>query len=110
MTEKLKSKLRRLIAELPQLILLITLILVARSTFADHYFVPTGSMEYTLMPGDRVFVDKSAYGFRIPFTNLDLVKRDSVGRGEIVIFDSPRDGTRLIKRIVAVGGDQVEME
>ena len=110
MTEKHTGKMRRLIAELPQLILLITLILAARSTFADHYFVPTGSMEYTLMPGDRVFVDKSAYGFRIPFTNRDLIKRDPVGRGEIVIFDSPRDGTRLIKRIVAVGGDQVKME
>ena len=110
MTEKIKSKMRRVLAELPQLILLIALILAARSTFADHYFVPTGSMEYTLMPGDRVFVDKSAYGFRVPFTNLDLIKRDPVGRGEIVIFDSPRDGTRLIKRIVAVGGDRVEME
>jgi signal peptidase I len=72
--------------------------------------VPSGSMEYTLMPGDRVFVDKSAYGVRIPFTNIDVIKRDSVGRGEIVIFDSPKDGTRLIKRIVAIGGDQVEMQ
>ena len=90
--------------------LLIALIMAARSTFADHYYVPSGSMEYTLMPGDRVFVDKTAYGVRIPFTNLDMVKRDPVGRGEVVIFDSPRDGTRLIKRIVAVGGDQVEMQ
>lgn len=62
------------------------------------------------MPGDRVFVDKTAYGLRVPFTNLDIIKRDPVGRGEVVIFDSPRDGTRLIKRIVAVGGDQVEMQ
>ena len=70
----------------------------------------SGSMEYTLMPGDRVFVDKSAYGFRIPFTNIDVVGRDTVGRGEVVIFDSPRDGTRLIKRIVAVGGDTVALQ
>lgn len=98
-----------LIAEVPQLLLLLGLILAARSTLADHYFVPSGSMEYTLMPGDRVFVDKSAYGFRIPFTNIDVVDRDPVGRGEVVIFDSPRDGTRLIKRIVAVAGDTVSM-
>lgn len=109
MMEIIESKARKLLAELPQLLLLVVFILAARSTFADHYFVPTGSMEYTLMPGDRVFVDKSAYGFRIPFTNQDIVDRDPVGRGEIVIFDSPRDGTRLIKRIVAVGGDQVEL-
>jgi signal peptidase I len=110
MTENQASKTRKLISELPQLILLIALIMAARSTFADHYYVPSGSMEYTLMPGDRVFVDKSAYGVRIPFTNIDVIKRDPVGRGEIAIFDSPRDGTRLIKRIVAIGGDQVEMQ
>ena len=109
MTTIEKSKLRKLIAELPQLILLVALVMAARSTFADHYYVPSGSMEYTLMPGDRVFVDKSAYGVRIPFTDVDVVRRDSVGRGEVVIFDSPKDGTRLIKRIVAVGGDRVEM-
>jgi len=93
--------------ELPSLLLLLAFIMVARSSFADHYFVPSGSMEFTLMPGDRVFVDKSAYGLRIPFTNIDLIDRNSVGRGEIVIFDSPRDGTRLIKRVVAVGGDSI---
>ena len=93
--------------ELPSLLLLLAFIMVARSSFADHYFVPSGSMEFTLMPGDRVFVDKSAYGLRIPFTNIDLIDRNSVGRGEIVIFDSPRDGTRLIKRVIAVGGDNI---
>jgi len=110
MTEIQKSKFRKLTAELPQLILLVALVMAARSTFADHYYVPSGSMEYTLMPGDRVFVDKSAYGVRIPFTDVDVVRRDPVGRGEVVIFDSPKDGTRLIKRIVAVGGDRVEMQ
>jgi len=99
-----------LTTELPQLLLLFTLIMAARSTLADHYFVPSGSMEYTLMPGDRVFVDKSAYGLRIPFTNVDILDRDAVRRGEIVIFDSPGDGTRLIKRIIAISGDLVSMQ
>jgi len=96
-----------LITELPHFVLMIALVMAARSTSADHYYVPSGSMEYTLMPGDRVFVDKSAYGVRIPFTNIDVIKRATVGRGEIVIFDSPKDGTRLIKRIVAIAGDRV---
>lgn len=82
-------------------------ILAARSTLADHYHVPSGSMEYTLIAGDRVFVDKRAYGFRIPFTTIELTQGARVQRGDIVIFDSPDDGTRLIKRIVAVGGDEV---
>lgn len=109
MTIKAFVENNKFIKELPQLLLLLVLILAGRSTLADHYYVPSGSMEYTLMPGDRVFVDKLAYGMRIPFTNVDIVSRDSVGRGEIVIFDSPRDGTRLIKRIVAVGGDEIAL-
>ena len=87
--------------------LLVVGILAGRSTLADHYYVPSGSMEYTLIPGDRVFVDKRAYGVRIPFTGIELTQGEPIRRGDIVIFDSPRDGTRLIKRIVAVGGDDV---
>lgn len=85
-------------------------ILAARSTLADHYYVPSGSMENTLFAGDRVFVDKRAYGYRLPFTNIDLVETNPVRRGDVVVFDSPRDGVRLIKRIVAVGGDRVVIE
>ena len=64
-------------------------------------------MEPTLLPGDRVVVDKRSYGLRVPFTDLSVTRGEPVRRGEVVIFDSPRDGTRLIKRIVAVAGDQV---
>lgn len=92
-----------------RLSLLVAVIFAGRSALADHYYVPSGSMEYTLVAGDRVFVDKAAYGYRFPFTGIELVDRDRVVRGDVVIFDSPRDGKRLIKRIVAVGGDRVEL-
>ena len=82
-------------------------ILAGRSSLADHYVVPSGSMEHTLYPGDRVVVDKRAYGLRVPFTRFELADGDPVRRGDVVIFDSPVDGTRLIKRIVATGGDKV---
>ena len=101
------SRLRRIVRESAGFILLLLGLLAVRSTLADHYYVPSGSMEPTLMPGDRVVVDKVSYGLRVPFTSLRVVEGDSVDRGEVVIFDSPRDGTRLIKRIVAVGGDEV---
>jgi signal peptidase I len=84
-------------------------LLVARSSFADHYVVPSGSMERTLFPGDRVVVDKRAYGLRIPFTLVKLTHGDAPARGDVIIFDAPDDGTRLIKRIVAVGGDLLEV-
>lgn len=83
------------------------LILVARSTLADHYHVPSGSMEPSLMPGDHVLVDKAAYGYRLPFTQRVLWPADAPRSGDVVIFDSPADGVRLIKRVVAVAGDVV---
>ncbi len=105
----MKTKKTWLRSELPQILLIIALILAARSSLADHYYVPSGSMEYTLLPGDRVLVSKLAYGLRLPFTTIEFGSGAAVERGDVVIFDSPRDGTRLIKRIVGIGGDTVSI-
>lgn len=91
------------------LLVMLVLLTVARTSFANHYTVPSGSMEYTLMPGDHVAVDMSAYGLRIPFTETTLIERGQPQRGDVVVFKSPVDGTRLIKRVVAVGGDRVSV-
>lgn len=100
---------RALLRELASLLLIVMLVTFARSSVADHYYVPSGSMEYTLQPGDRIFVDKTAYGFRFPLTKLDLFGAKTPGRGDVAVFDSPTDGTRLVKRVVAIGGDRVEL-
>ena len=84
-------------------------LLVARSSFADHYLVPSGSMEQTLFAGDRVVVDKQAYGLRVPFTLVKVTAGGRPQRGDVIIFDAPDEGTRLIKRVVAVGGDLLEV-
>ena len=101
------DRLRRVAREVLVLSVLVTGILAGRSVLADHYYVPSGSMEQTLHVGDRVFVDKRAYGVRLPFTSIKLTAGRGVKRGDVVIFDSPLDGKRLIKRIVAIGGDTV---
>jgi signal peptidase I len=99
------SVMKRRIREYLPLVLVALCLLAARSSLADHYIVPSGSMERTLLPGDRVIVDKRAYGLRVPFTLTKLTAGSHPARGDIVIFDSPADHLRLIKRIVAVGGD-----
>lgn len=106
----LKQRVTRVVREGLILGLLIVGILAGRSTLADHYYVPSGSMENTLFAGDRVLVDKRAYGYRLPFTEHEIVTTGSVRRGDVVIFDSPKDGVRLIKRIVAIGGDRVVIQ
>jgi len=81
----------------------------ARSALADHYYIPSGSMEYSLRVGDRVLVDKITYGLRVPFTEIEILEGRSPERGEIVVFDSPESGVRLIKRVVGVAGDQLTL-
>lgn len=96
-------------SEVFPMLAILLLMTVARSSFANHYYVPSGSMEYSLMPGDRVVVDMTAYGLRVPFTSIEVVPRDKPTAGDVVVFDSPVDGVRLIKRVVAIGGDTVDL-
>jgi signal peptidase I len=81
----------------------------ARSSLADHYHVPTGSMIPTVEIGDRVLVNKLAYGLRVPFAGGSLVRFGGPVRGDVVVLESPENGDTLLKRVVAVPGDTVEV-
>ena len=80
-----------------------------RSALADWNDVPTGSMKPTIEEGDRVVVNKLAYDLKIPFTTVEVFKWADPQRGDIVVLFSPVDGTRLVKRVVGVPGDKIEM-
>jgi signal peptidase I len=81
----------------------------ARASLADHYQVPTGSMEPTVVPGDHVCVDKRAYGLRAPLAEGYLTTWGGPARGDVVVLRSPETSDVLLKRVVAVPGDQVEV-
>lgn len=80
-----------------------------RSAIADWNIVPSGSMNPTIIEGDRIFVNKLAYGLRVPFTTWYVGQWAEPAHGEVVIFRSPADGERLVKRVVAVAGDTVQL-
>lgn len=80
-----------------------------RSSLADWNSVPTGSMKPTILEGDRIFVNKLAYDLKVPFTTWHLAEWANPKRGDIVVFYSPEDGTRLVKRVVGLPGDVVEL-
>lgn len=82
-------------------------LLVTRASFADHYTVPSGSMEPTVHVADHVVVSKAAYGLRLPFTGHYLLGPRTPDRGDVVVLSSPEDGKVLLKRVVATGGDRV---
>ncbi|MDR3390980.1 MAG: signal peptidase I [Sulfuriferula sp.] len=82
---------------------------VFRTAIADWNPIPSGSMRPNLLEGDVVFVDRLAYDIKIPLTDIIVAHIADPKRGDIVTFSSPTNGTRLIKRIVALPGDRVEM-
>jgi signal peptidase I len=84
-------------------------LLAARSSLADHYVVPTGSMIPTVAIGDRVLVNKLAYGLRVPFSSHNVATFQAPAHGDVVVLDSPEDERTLLKRVVAVPGDNVEV-
>lgn len=86
------------------------LLLTFRSAWADWVHVPTGSMNPTILEGDRLLVDKHVYGVRVPWTLVHLTDGRDPMRGEIVVFDSPADGTSLVKRVAAVPGDVISLD
>ncbi|MGA2220596.1 MAG: signal peptidase I [Verrucomicrobiia bacterium] len=91
--------------------LLIAVAIVAplRSVVADWNDVPTGSMRPTILVGDRILVNKLAYDLKVPFSNIRLSTWSDPQRGDIIVFRSPADGKRLVKRVAAVPGDVIEM-
>ena len=80
-----------------------------RTALADWNPIPSGSMRPTLLEGDVVLVNRVAYALKIPLTDVAVLRLGEPRRGDVVTFTSPRDGMRLIKRLVAVPGDTVEM-
>ena len=100
---------KKALHEIKVFLVMILVISSLRSALADWNDVPTGSMKPTIQEGDRVVVNKLAYDLKVPFTMIELAKWSDPKRGDIVVLFSPEDGVRLVKRVVAVPGDRIEM-
>lgn len=106
-----KGRLRKLWQDWGKPILVILVLLMSfRSAIADWNDVPTGSMKPTILEGDRIFVNKVAYDLKVPFLGWRIVSWGNPERGDVVVFTSPADGERLVKRVVGLPGDTVAMQ
>jgi signal peptidase I len=82
---------------------------VFRTAVADWNPIPSSSMRPNLLEGDVVFVNRLAFDLKLPLTDTIVAHTGEPRRGDVVTFSSPLDRTRLIKRLVALPGDVVEM-
>ena len=90
--------------------------------FIQAFKIPSESMQNTLLVGDNLFVNKAAYGFRIPLTNIRFGEFSQIKPGDIIVFRFPAKdrkqincgdsqyGRDFVKRVIAMPGDTVEVK
>ena len=84
--------------------------LVLSTFFVQAYFIPSPSMETTLMVGDVLFVNKFLFGAKIPFINAHMPALRQPRHGDIVVFISPIEDSILVKRLIGLPGDTLQMK
>ncbi|HUD47207.1 MAG TPA: signal peptidase I [Candidatus Baltobacteraceae bacterium] len=104
-----KDRLKKFWRETRGLWLTILILSAVRSAIADWNDVPSGSMNPTIVEGDRVLVNKLAYDLKVPFTMRHIAQWSNPKRGDIAVFFSPGDGLRLVKRVIGLPGDRIEL-
>ena len=106
----MKSRLVKIWRDWRGFLLFIAIMLLFRSAIADWNQVPSGSMIPSILVGDRIVVDKLAYDLRVPFTLTRIASWSDPQRGDVVTFPSPEDERLLVKRIVGIPGDVIELD
>lgn len=116
-----------IVEQVVTLVIAITIALAIRQFLVEPFRIPSGSMFPTLLIGDHLFVNKLAYGPRVPFTDVRLPGFRGPERGDVVVFEVGRPrtqgggheimpvdrspaGTRsedFVKRLVGLPGDQI---
>ncbi|MFC1674664.1 signal peptidase I [Candidatus Omnitrophota bacterium] len=93
------------------IIIAFVMAMIIRAFVIQAFKIPTGSMRPTLIEGDIILVNKFIYGAKIPFTNLRLPAVRQPKRGDVIVFVYPDNPKKdFIKRLVAVGGETVEID
>ena len=87
---------------------IILIVLLIRSFVAEPFQIPSGSMMPTLLVGDFILVNKSAYGIRLPVLNKKVIDIADPERGDVIVFRYPEDTSiDYIKRVVGAPGDHI---
>ena len=112
-----KSILYSIIENIKTIIYALIIAVIIRSLFFQPFYIPSSSMEPTLLIGDRIFVSKYAYGYSkhsFPFSpplfkNRLFEKNPSYG--DLVVFKTPADNrTDYIKRLIGMPGDTIQFQ
>jgi len=108
--EKVKSQVREW---MESIVIALAIAIVIQTFLVQAFKIPSSSMVPTFNVGDRIFVNKFLYSARVPFVNwkLPILDIKEPKRGDIIVFVSPEDPKKdFVKRLVAFGGEKVEIK
>jgi signal peptidase I len=109
---------RQFLSAIGQFAVVIAVVLLTKSVAAEAYYVPSGSMQPTLLIGDELGVSKFAYGYSryslpvaIGPSRPGRLFGRLPARGDVVVFRLPRDPSQTyVKRVVGLPGDRLQMK
>jgi len=106
---------KKILKELKSIGLILFFVLIFRSVMFEPFRIPSGSMIPTLMIGDFILVNKMAFGFKVPFSDMFsdpiyVFSKDNPRRGDVIVFKYPKDPSiNYIKRVIGIPGDSIEI-
>ena len=114
---KPESRMRHILAAGKGPVVVLALVLASRTVLAQPFYVPSGSMEPTLLIGDELIVAKYAYGFSryslpvdLGFSSEHRLLESLPAYGDVVVFRLPRDPRQVyVKRAIGLPGDRIQM-
>jgi len=110
---KVRSKINRSVLReyVEAIVFALILALIIKAFVIQAYKVDSGSMNPTLIEGDRMLINKFIYGTRVPFSDTKLFPIRAPKRGDIVVFEYPNDRrVHYIKRLIGLPGDKLKIE
>jgi signal peptidase I len=111
------SRLRGWARSIVDIIVIVLIVMAAKTAIAEPFYVPSGSMEPTLQIGDELLATKFPYGYStaslpgfVTLPNSERVFGDVPKRGDVVVFRWPGDRSQVwVKRVIGLPGDRIAM-
>jgi signal peptidase I len=116
-TSTSQSMVRRWGGQIAQIAAIVLVVLVAKGALAEPFYVPSASMEPTLLIGDALLASKYPYGYstaslpiHVSFPETSRVFGELPKRGDVVVFRWPGDRSQVwVKRVIGLPGDHIQM-
>jgi len=108
---------KKIVDNIKTILIALFLAIIIRSVLLQPFYIPSSSMEQTLLVGDRLFVTKYSYGYSkhsFPFSPPIISGRiffNEPKRGDVIVFKTPADNrTDYIKRLIGLPGDTIQLK